>query len=65
MSPDFNVPILQEVKGKDALMITALGSHLLIEVIFRPGAVDDSAWGHQSDPRYPIDNYAGLRDIPK
>ena len=46
-------------------MAIALGSYPLVEVIFRPGAVDDWAWGHQSDSRYPIDNYAGLRDIPK
>jgi hypothetical protein len=33
-------------------MIIALGSHPMVEVIFRPGAVDDSAWGPQSDPRF-------------
>ena len=54
MSLDFNVPILCEGEGRDEPMIIALCSYPLVEVIFRPGAVDASAMG--SSVRSPILN---------
>ena len=41
-------------EGNVTVMAIALGSYPLVEVIFRPGAVDDSAWG--SPVRSPVLN---------